>query len=225
VTGQYVTVLRASSAALLLPDEGFELPLANPPSWVRLRSRWQDQGLEHPVPLDLWVEVAGESSSLNEAVRRHEPLARRVAAVLAFVADAAIEPLEIELAYDATADKTEREYLQVFVREPSSIPIGGRVVPADRLRPCFDAILALGPTPRLQRSLFQYDHALRNWRLGIEYQSLDHLWIAAENIVDLLLDQRAGGNDPKEFAKALGITVDRKRPRDPELRWKQELKS
>jgi len=225
VAAQYVTVLRAPSAALLLPDEGFELPLADPPSRVRLRSRWQDQGLEHPVPLDLWVEVAGEGSSLEEAVRRHEPLARGAAAVLAFIANAAVEPLEVELAYEATADRTEREFLQVFVRESSIIPKGGRVVPTDRLRPCFNAILALGPTPRLQRSLFQYDHALRNWRLGSEYQSLDHLWIAAENIVDLLLDQRIGSNDPKEFARSLGITVDRRRPRDPEPRWRQELKS
>jgi hypothetical protein len=225
VTATFVTVLRAPSAALLLPDEGFELPLANPPSRVRLRSRWQDQGLEHPVPLDLWVEVAGESSSLDEAVRRHEPLARGVAAVLAFIANAAVEPLELELAYDATADRTEREYLQIFVREPSTIPKGGRVIPTARLRPCFNAIVTLGPTPRLQRALFQYDHALRNWRLGSEYQSLDHLWIAAENIVDLLLDQHIGSNDPKEFARAHGIRVDRERPHGPDPRWKQELKS
>jgi hypothetical protein len=225
VTAEYVTVLRAPSAALLLPDEGFELTLADPPSRIRLRSRWRDQGLEHPVPVDLWVEVLGESSSLNEAVRRHEPLARGAAAVLAFVANAAVEPLEVELAHDATTDRTEREYLQVFVREPSTIPKGGRVVQANRLRPCFDAILALGHTPRLQRTLFQYDHALRNWRLGSEYQSLDHLWIAAENIVPLLLKRRIGNSDPKEFARALGITVDRKRPRDPEPRWKQKLNS
>jgi len=48
--------------------------------------------------------------------------------------------------------------------------------------------------------LFQYDLALRNWQIGTEYQSLDHLWIAAENIVELLLDQRIGNKDPKELA-------------------------
>jgi len=73
--------------------------------------------------------------------------------------------------------------------------------------------------------LFQYDLALRNWRLGSEYQALDHLWIAAENIVGFLLDRRIGSSDPKEFARALGITVDRKYPRDPEPRWRQELNS
>jgi hypothetical protein len=225
MTATYLTVLRAPSAALLLPDQGFELPLADPPSRVRLRSRWRDGGLEHAIPVDLWVEVEGESSSLDEAVRRHGPLARGVASVLAFVANAAVEPLEVELAYDSTADRTHREYLQVFVREPSTIPRGGRVVLTDRLRPCFDAILGLGLTPRLQRTLFQYDLALRNWQLGSEYQSLDHLWIAAENIVDLLLDQRVGNNDPKEFARALGIAVDRERPGAPKPPWKQELKS
>jgi hypothetical protein len=225
VTAEYVTVLRAPSAALLLPDQGFELTLADPPSRVRLRSRWQDRALEHPVPVDLWVEVQGESSSLDEAVRRHTPLARGVAATLAFVANAAVEPLEVELAFDRTANRTDCEYLQVFVREPSSIPKGGRVVSTDRLRPCFDAILTLDPTPRLQRTLFQYDLALRNWQLGSEYQSLDHLWIAAENIVDLLLGQRIGSGDPKEFARALGINVDRERPGAPKPPWKQELKS
>src|SRR5215216_4390368 len=111
-----------------------------------------------------------------------------------------IAGLEVELAYDATEGRTEREYLQVFVRDPGPIPKGGRVVPMDRLQPCFNAILALGPVPRLQRSLFQYDLALRNWQIGTEYQSLDHLWIAAENIVELLLDQRIGNKDPKELA-------------------------
>jgi hypothetical protein len=220
----YVTVLRAPSAALLLHDQGFEINFADP-ARVRLRSLWREQDLEHPVPADLWVEVSGRAASLDEAVRRHGPLARGAASVLAFVANAAVEPLEVELAYDATEGRTEREYLQVFVRDPSPIPKGGRVVPTDRLQPCFDAILALGLIPRLQRTLFQYDHALRNWQIGTEYQSLDHLWIAAENIVELLLDKRIGNHDPKEFARALGIAVDRERPGAPKPPWKQELKS
>lgn len=211
MTATYMTVLRAPSAALLPPDQGFVLNLADPPSRVRLRSRWQDQGLEHPVPADLWVEVEGEGSSLDDAIRRHAPLARGVASTFAFVANAAVEPLEVELAYDTTADRAERDYLQMFVRESSTIPRGGRVVPAGRLPPMFDPIQALGPTPRLQRAIFQYDHALRNWQLGTEYQSLDHLWIAAESIVDLLLKQRIGSSDRKEFARAVGVTVDRKR--------------
>jgi hypothetical protein len=224
VRADYVTVLRGPSAALLLPDEGFEINFTDHVR-VRLRSQWRDQGLEHPVPADLWVEVRGKAASLDEAVRRHAPLARGAASVLAFTANAAVEPMEVELAYDATAGRTEREYLQVFVRDSSPIPRGGRVVPTNRLQPCFDAILALGQTPRLQRTLFQYDLALRNWQLGSEYQSLDHLWIAAENIVELLLDRRVGSNDRKEFARALGITVDRKRPGDPKPRWKQALTS
>jgi hypothetical protein len=224
MTADYVTVLRAPSATLLLPDQGFEVNF-NDPARVRLRSLWREEGLEHPVPADLWVEVSGRAPSLDEAVRRHGPLARGAASVLAFVANAAVEPLEVELAYDATVGRTEREYLQVFVRDPSPIPRGGRVVPTNRLQPCFDAILALGEVPRLQRTLFQYDHALRNWQIGTEYQSLDHLWIAAENIVELLLDRRIGNNDPKEFARALGIAVDRERPSAPRPPWKQELKS
>jgi hypothetical protein len=217
-----VTVLRAPSAALLLPDQVFELNFADP-ARVRLRSQWRDQGLEHPVPADLWVEVRGVGSSLDEAVRHHAPLARGAASVLAFIANAAVEPLEVELAYDATSGRTEREYLQVFVRDSSPIPKGGRVVPTDRLQPCFDAILALGRTPRLTRTFFQYDLALRNWQLGSEYQSLHHLWIAAENIVGLLLTRRIGDNDRKEFARALGISVDPERPGAKKPPWRQEL--
>jgi hypothetical protein len=65
--------------------------------------------------MDLWVEVVGESSSLDEAVRRHAPLARGVASTFAFVANAAVEPLEVELEYDTTADRAEQEYLQVVI--------------------------------------------------------------------------------------------------------------
>ncbi len=35
MTADYVTVLRAPSAALLLRDQGFEINLADPPSRVR----------------------------------------------------------------------------------------------------------------------------------------------------------------------------------------------
>lgn len=177
-------------------------------SRVRLRTQWRDTGLEHPVPGDLWIEVMGEDATLDEAVRRHASLARGLAALLGFVANA-VEPLEVELAYDATPRRTEREYLQAFVREVGPIPKGGRVVPTDHLQPCVEALLALPLTPRLQRALFQYDHALRNWRLGGEYQSLDHLWIAAEKIVELLLDQRAADGDRSELARSLGIALDR----------------
>jgi hypothetical protein len=124
MTADYVTVLRAPSAALLLPEQGFEVNF-NDPARVRLRTLWRGQGLEHPVPADLWVEVSGRAASLDEAVRRHGPLARGVASVLAFVANAAVEPLEVELAYDATDGRTEREYLQLFVRDPGSHPQRG----------------------------------------------------------------------------------------------------
>jgi hypothetical protein len=45
------------------------------------------------------------------------------------------------------------------------------------------------------------------------------------NIVDLLLGKRVGDSDRKEFARALGITVEQKRPGDPNPRWRQALRS
>lgn len=225
MTSIFITVLRAPSSALLLPDEGFEINFPQQATRVRLRTQWQHRGLEHPVPGDLWVEVRGENASLDVAVQRHASLARGVATFVAFVANAAVEPLEIELAYDATEGRTEREYLQVFIREASPIPKGGRFVQTQRLQPAFDALLALPPAPRLQRALFHYDLALRNWQLGREYQSLDHLWIAAENIVEPIIDQHVGNTDRREFARSLGIPVDRETPGAPKPRWRSALKS
>jgi hypothetical protein len=225
MTSTFIIVLRAPSSALLLPDEGFEINFPQQATRVRLRTQWQDRWLEHPVPGDLWVEVNGESASLDAAVQHHASLARGVATMFAFVANAAVEPLDVELAYDATEGRTDREYLQVFIREASPIPKGGRVVQTQRLQPAFDALLALPPTPRLQRALFHYDLALRNWQLGREYQSLDHLWIAAENIVEPIIDQRTGNTDRREFARSLGIAVDRETPEVPKPRWRSALKS
>jgi hypothetical protein len=223
MTGNYVTVLRGESAALFLPDEGFEVNLEDKATRIRLRTQWRDAGLAHPVPADLWIDVTGRGDDLDETIQRHSSLARGMAAFFAYVANAAVEPLEIELAYDATDGLAVREYVQVFVRGADAIPRGGRLVPTKRLRPCVDALLSLQPTPRLERALFHYDLALRSWQLGGEYQTLEHLWIAAENIVELLLDRRTAGGNRKDLARSVGIEVDPSTPGQRKPPWKQDL--
>ncbi len=75
----YVVVLRSSSGVRFAPDAGalFE-------SWpsvygrleLRYRTRWVDEGFEHDVFSELWVEAAGEAPRIDEAIEEFSIRAR-----------------------------------------------------------------------------------------------------------------------------------------------------
>ncbi len=146
-----MTVSRAESAAVVLPDEGFEINFDAPPTRLRMRTNWREVGVGHPVPQHLWIEGHGEADSLDAAIQHHAGLARGLAHFTSFLTNAAVEPLELELAYDASPSRDRREFRQTFVKASSLVPRGGRIVPTERLRRGYEAWLRSGGGARLSR--------------------------------------------------------------------------
>jgi hypothetical protein len=171
---------------------------------LSLQTYFSEEGHESSVPRGLWVDVRGHASHLTAAIDTFANLGNYVASYLAVAANASIEELQPELAYDSSVGLTEREYFQQFLPADRGLPrISRRIDPAlpDRL---FTAIKSHGDAERLNRAVQQYAFALRNWRIGRETIAVAHLWMGLEGLTQVakrLLRDKA--NISEEEWKAL----------------------
>ena len=194
---EYVVVLRASSAASFLPEEGCQVTLLDPrlaPLGARIRAftRWVDEaGME--IPRELIVEVLGAATSLDEAIDRFAGLARPVATILGFVANIRVGALEVHLAYDATATRSSREFVEAFIADERGPFTAGRIVRRHLMEKVWAKVASVSADgPRISRALRHYELALRNWYLGGEWIALNHLWIAGENLTQAVVRKTMG---------------------------------
>jgi hypothetical protein len=223
---EYVVVLRASSAASFLPEEGCQLTLFDPrvaPRGARVRTftRWVDEaGME--IPRELIVEVRGAASSLDEAIDRFAGLARPVATFVGFVANIRVGALEVHLAYDATATRSSREFAEVFIPDERGPFTGGRIVRRHLMETVWAKLASISADgPRVSRALRHYELALRNWYLGGEWIALNHLRVAGENLTHAVIRKTMSsrGVTAEELAHSFQLVTDD--PRRP--RWRDLL--
>ena len=218
-SSRYFTVVhRATSAAILLPEQGFEIPLINPGPLqggfrIRMSTRWEHAGFGSPIPRELTVEVRGPASSLDEATLVFSQLARLAGLIFAFTANATVGRLEPHIAFESTEGLDSREFREVFLPDERGLPRRGRLVRTDHLVAVADGFLQAGER-RVHTALNQYELALRSWTIGTESLCLSHLWMAVEAMTPLFLLQelsrqgltkdRAGR---EELAARLGLQV------------------
>jgi hypothetical protein len=125
-------VLRASSSAYFLPEEGWEhhfslLGLGIGPVRTRAFTRWVTEGL-HSVPRELVIEVKGRARSLDEAGAKFSMIARPIANMIAFVTNVRVGSIEAHLAFDGDPDSTERQFLEVFLPDERGGFAEGRII-------------------------------------------------------------------------------------------------
>jgi hypothetical protein len=223
---EYVVVLRAPSSARFLPEEGLELNIAAPALDVqraRLRAftRWVEENGQQ-LPRELIVEVRGDAPSLEEAVAKFAALARPVATVAGFVGNVRVGALEVHLAYDCTASKEERSFLETFLPDERGSVLEGRILRLHLMQAASMAVITLTTdSARVTRALRHYELALREWYVGGEWLALNHLWIAAENLTKAVVRKALVARDisEEELAQEQGLVTD-----DPERpRWRQLL--
>jgi len=211
----YVVVLRARAAARFLPNEGFEasfddVPRCNGTVRTRLRTRWVDEGHDAPLPRELWIEARGPAPSLDDAVTMFGSSGRFFGNLLAFTTNTAVETPEVHVGFDATDGNEEREFLEVFVPDQRGHPSEGKIVRTEELKEVFEAINRLGhdDARRMDRAIQQYGLALRNWYFGAEWLSLAHLYIAAETLTDLVIDDACRRQNLDQAGVAAGLNID-----------------
>jgi len=210
---EYVVVAKAPSGARFLPEHQFainEVPTSEGPVRLVIRTRWEDTGLEHPVPRELWFDVRGEATSLDAAVAAFGEAARAFGPFVAFVANVEVGLVEVHLAYDAQPHLNEHEFMEVFLPDQRGLPTEGRRVDPDLLHDFVAAIAPHNEWKRLTRALGHYELALRSWFIGGEPLALAHLFIAAENLTKSALraECRRRNLSENDLARAVGIDPD-----------------
>lgn len=222
---EYTVVLRASSAARFLPEEGLEIILNVPAlglEGVRLRAftRWVNEG-SNEIPRELIIEVRGRCGSLNEATNKFAAVARPIATIVGFAANVLVGPVEVHLAYDSTPWHEKRAFLETFLPDERGAVMAGRIVRRDLLQAVATAFVSCGASgERIGRALRQYEMALRYWFVGGEWLALGHLWMAVE-VLDAVIKRESSrlGIDSQDLAKSFGLPLD-----DPENPWYPALK-
>ena len=220
-------VLRASSSAYFLPEEGWEHHFLLPDptlGTVRTRAftRWVTEG-SISVPRELVIEVKGRAGSLDEAGAKFSMIARPIANMIAFVANVRVGPIEAHLAFDSDPDITERQFLEVFLPDERGGFAQGRIIRRHLLEVACPASASMTVDgSRVGRALRQYGLALREWYVGGEWLALSHLWIAVENLTEAVLrrSKLELSKSDEELAQLLDVVTD-----DPELpRWQQIMR-
>lgn len=206
-------VARARSGARLLPEHEFAcngVPTPEGPVRVVVRTRWEDAGLEHPVPRELWIDVRGQATSLDAAVEAFGGVARLFGLFVGFVGNVEVGLVQVHLAYDASPDLADHEFLEMFLPDRRGLVTEGRAVRPHLLRGFVDSVAGHAEWNRLTRALGHYELALRSWFFGGETIALAHLFIAAENLTKSVLRERCRelACTEQDLARTAGIDPD-----------------
>ena len=108
----------------------------------------------------------GESSDLRSAITTFTNSWRDIAAAVALSANAAIAPLEPEVAFEVSPEHTRHEFFQRFV--PADRPsLSSRFVDINATAEIITSLSNNEERDRLTRANSQYVEALRCWRVVV----------------------------------------------------------
>jgi hypothetical protein len=176
---------------------------------VHISTRWDDLGLEYPVPRELWIAVRTKAQSVDTAVRSATSAASGLAIILSFCVNAVVEPPALHIAFNSTEGLSRREFMEVFLPDERGNPRIGRWIDVDSLFAFGQAAYASPEGLRLFRSMAQYQVALRYWNTGSQILALAHLYIACEVLTKAVLrvNQTRLGITDREHARLLGVDI------------------
>jgi hypothetical protein len=213
-TGQagsaYTIVLRSRSGCRVRFGNYIDLRLPDGrgrEAQVRISTRWQDLGLEFPIPRELSMAVTVNAADMDTAVRSAAAVASTLAVIISFCVNAAVEPPALHMAFNSTGGLSRREFTKAFLPDEAGHPRPGRWIDVKGLLAFGQAAYSSSEAPRLFRALAQYQAALRYWNTGSRVLVLAHLYIACEVLtraVQRLHQARLGLTD-KQHAQLLGV--------------------
>jgi hypothetical protein len=207
----YVVVLHAESAARFANGEAHriaELPTPHGQAAMILRTDFEDEGLESPVPRSLWLEIAGTAPTIEAAVADLGRVGANFGPSIALAANAHVGDFRPYLAFDATPDRAEREFFQNFIRKDTRIPQAMRLIPWEATWAFMDAVAQSPYAGRLQRGIAQYGAALARFRPGHETFAHAHLYMGMEAITKVAVRWEADrrGLTEAELVADLGLS-------------------
>lgn len=178
---------------------------------IRLSSRYLECGFDHPVPGDLMAVVDADEDSIDDAVT-WVTAAYEIASIVSLATNAALSPLEAELAFDITAGISEREHFQRFMPTDRGT-YSSRRVPMDATVAFISAVARHRERNRLIRAITQYNQALLRWSMGNELLCVSHIFMGAEALKTACLRNHLEklGISKEQLAHRWGFEVARDR--------------
>ncbi len=174
-----------------------------------MSTRWEDIGLEAPLPRELWIAVRSRAESIDDAVRISLDVASSIAVLVSFCTNVVVEPPALHVAFNSSPGLTRREFMEVFLRDEDGLGAMGRWVDHESLF-AFGIKAAESPhAARLFRALAQYQVALRYWNTGSQILALAHLYITCEVLTKAVqrLHEHRLGLTAMQHAALLGVDV------------------
>lgn len=176
---------------------------------VVFATRWLDTGLNLPIPGDLLAEVSGPARDMQEAMDRYVNGALRFMSTLAVSANAAIDPIEFELAFDIDPGVSDHELRQNVMLPPDQdlTKRTRRTIDAGATTAMIKCLLEHPDRDRLWRAIDHYALALADWRLGHEIVALEHLVVGIEALTQVTIRNytRTTGQSERDLQSLLGI--------------------
>jgi hypothetical protein len=209
--GDYVAVYRGRASARFLNDEGIAFSTKDEEDRLihfQIYTRYVGEGLAYPTPRELVIEASGRAESADDLLHRANATARAVAISLAFIANAAVEDIEAHLAFDNTAGRSQRSFVEVHVPDETGMVRQGRKIPLPEGFETLGQIFSLGEeTDYVRRAIANYALALERWYIGGETLVLASLYVAAENLdkAVVIAQARDAGMTVEQYAKSQGL--------------------
>ena len=213
---EYTVVMRSRSGARV--RLGYHIDISDFPDGlggqvqVRVSTRWEDLGLDYPVPRELWMAVRSKAQNVDAAIHSATNAATGLAMIISFCVNAVVEPPALHVVFNSTGGLSRRQFMEVFVPDESGHPRVGRWIDVDSLFAFGRAAFASPEMPRLFRALAQYQAALRYWNTGSRVLVLAHLYIACEVLTKAVqrVHQARLGLTERQHAWLLGVDVTQK---------------
>jgi hypothetical protein len=212
---EYVVAFRAPSSVRFSEDGHWRLTsvkTANGTVALTFRTRYDDVGLDAKIPRELWIDARGTAPSMNQAINEFGRVVSLFLPMLAITQNAAILDLKAHLAFESTADRTEREFFQQFISDEIGLP---RITRKANAKTANAFVQAIGSTAdedreRIIRSCAQYRQALMYWGPGQELLALAHLYMGIEALTRVVLRRHCAGANTDADGLAAQLGVERK---------------
>jgi len=190
----YTVVLRCADAHFRVPAGQMILisPITSEHGNMALRVLTRTdaiEGIETPIPREIWIEVTGPAPSLNIAVNTSASTANDFIRQVAFGANAWHGLINVHLAFNNTSGRQEREFFQNWVPDERGLPRQARDVDPDLMYRLLAAIATSKKRerPRILRAITQYTDALQYWKQGNDLYALAHLYMGVEAITESVI--------------------------------------
>lgn len=187
--GTYTTVFRTHSAVRLPVGQSLSFNMDRPdgpPDVFSFETAFGTRDGVGPWPLFLMAMSETSAHNVDAAMEDSFSVLNGLASILALASNASIGDLSLDVCYETTAHRTEREFFQYFVEMPP-LDTANRVAPSEGFARLVPTIMGHAEQARIFRAVQQYMIALRYATPGDELGAIAHLWMAAEALTKVFL--------------------------------------